>query len=79
MIAFNSDEEIVLLYNITANKYIYLADNLRSYIKDRPLDIAAFRQQAKSFTFYKSKDEQAEPIDITRKLAYSFLGLNTIK
>lgn len=79
MIVFNSDEEIVLLYSITSNKYIYLADSLRSYIKDKPLDLAAFRQQARSFTFYKSKGEQSEPEEITGRLAYSFLGLSTIK
>ena len=75
IICFDSDEEIALLYNSTTNKFIYITDDLRSFNKEKPLDVAAFRQKARNFTFYKSISEDEEPLEIDRRLGYSYLGL----
>lgn len=77
LLIFNQEEELVLIYNSSSNQYVYIQDELRSYDKDKPLDVAAFRRNARGFTFYKSKDEQSEPVQIDRRLGYSYLGLRT--
>jgi site-specific DNA-adenine methylase len=74
LLVFDTNEELILIYNSSEHKYIYITDEFRTYRKDNPLDTTLFRQQSRLFKYYKNTSEETDPVEITRATAYAYLG-----